>query len=238
MDLYQTKKRRWILLLTVGLILLSMAGCGRTKNIDDTMTSDSQDEEFIQPEQDSEENDKEIENTEEDSEPKNAQEVECNWTLNVNDTISTKVNGYDFECTLQINATKNGGIEETGTYTGDVSLSYEYRMENQGIQGNTTGSGHDSAVVFELVTYDDNKEDELLPLAQLVEYDVMATGSFNLIGTGISNESAGGGSWSKEESKATEMPFKIAVDGGQVDVELPTLIPNMYFNGMLTGTPK
>lgn len=241
---YQAKKRMWILLLIVCLILLSMAGCGRTKNsdktLDNTMTLDNQDKEDIQTDQDSEENDKkdENENTEEEKESNNSQEVECNWTLSVNDTISTKLNGYDFECTLQINATKDGGIEETGTYTGEVSLTYEYKMENQGVKGNAVGSGQDSAVVFELITYDDSKKDDLLPLAQLVEYDVMATGNFNLIGTGISNESAGGGSWSKEESKATEMPFKIAVDGGQVDVELPSLVPGIYFKGMLTGTPK
>lgn len=238
---YKAKKRVWFIVFMVCLILLSMSGCSRTeKTSDNTTTSDNQDNKENLSDQDSEENDNEDEskNADEDEASNSSQEVECNWTLSVNDTILTKQNGYDFECTLRINATKDGGIDETGTYTGEVLLSYEYKMENQGIKGYAPGSGQDPAVIFEFVEYDADKNGDLLPLAQLVEYDVMATGNFNLIGSGTSNESANGASWSKEESKTIEMPFRIAVDGGQVDVELPSLVPDIYFKGILTGTPK
>lgn len=236
---YQAKNT-WFLLLVVGLILLSMAGCGRTKNNDSTMTSQNQDNESAQSEQDPEENNQEDESKspEEENVSNNNQEVECIWTLSVNDTITTKLNGYDFECTLQINAIKDGGIEETGTFAGEASLNYEYKMENQGITGNAIGTGQDPSLIIDLVIYDNESEEDLLPLANLVEYDAMATGNFNLIGGGLANESAGGASWSKEESKTIAVPYKIAVDGGQVDIELPSLVPNIYFKGMLTGTPK
>ena len=53
-----------------------------------------------------------------------AAEVECNWTLEVSDTVTTQLNGYDFKCTLAIMAVKLGGKDELGTYRGMFTLKY------------------------------------------------------------------------------------------------------------------
>lgn len=173
------------------------------------------------------------------------QEIECDWTLTVDDTVSTKVNGYDFKCTLNVKATKIGGKNDIGAYGGTVKLTYEYKMQNQGVTGNATGSGQDPNIVIDVVPYDVAKYSDFgteggknAPLAPLIEYDTMALGNFNLTGSGLSKESSGGAEWSKQESKTIAVPYKIAVEGGQVVIELPSIAPNIKFKGMLTGTPR
>lgn len=174
--------------------------------------------------------------------PRVSQEVECDWTLAVNDTVKTKSNGYDLTCTLKIDAVKAGGISETGTYVGAASISYEYDMQRGDVAGNAAGAGQDANAKVAVTSYDAAAYSDAGPdngaLAPVVEYDAMALGSFAFTGTGLSQESAGGAQWSEEKGNTTQVPFRMAVDGGQVSVELPSIAPNVVFEGTITGTPK
>lgn len=169
-----------------------------------------------------------------------SQAVECNWALDISDTKTTQINGYNFKCTLTISAVKTGGMDEFGTYNGTVTLSYEYDMEKGAVSGNAKGSGQDSSAVFDVIVYDVEKysdTDGPSPLAPLIAYDAMATGSLNFTGSGLSTESVSGGSWSTSDSKTVAAPYRMAVDGGQVIIELLSIAPGIQFSGMLTGTP-
>lgn len=44
-------------------------------------------------------------------------------------------------------------------------------------------------------------------------------------------------SWNTSDSKTIPVPFRMAVDGGQVTIELHTVAPGVKFKGMITGTP-
>ncbi|MEL7602888.1 MAG: hypothetical protein AAGU77_07005 [Bacillota bacterium] len=172
--------------------------------------------------------------------PEPEQETECNWTLEVSDTRTAKVNGYDFTCTLSIMGIKLGGTDELGTYRGLVTLDYQYAMQQGGVAGNAAGGGQEIDAVIEVVAYDEQKYDDAAgqtQLAGLVEYDAMALGNLILTGSGEAQESAGGGSWSTGESKTLSVPYRMTVDGGQVSIELYTVAPGVQFTGMITGTP-
>lgn len=164
--------------------------------------------------------------------------LECNWSLEVDDTITTKVNGYDFTCRLEICAVKNGGTDEFGTYHGTMSITYEYKMQSGNIGGEATGSGQDENVVFELTAYDKEKytDEAGAELAPLIEYDAMSFGGFSVTGEGFSQEQAGGASWAASDTKIVSVPYQILVDAGQVTVNIPTVV-STPFSGMLTGNP-
>jgi hypothetical protein len=170
--------------------------------------------------------------------PDGSEEVECSWSLDVDDTISTKVNGYDFQCRLEIHAVKSGGTDDLGTYSGTMSITYEYQMQNGNVSGNASGSGQDANAVLEFTVYDKEQytDEANTELAPLVEYDAMSFGSFSVTGSGFSEEQAGGGSWSTDDSKTVAVPYQILIDGGQVTVNLPSLV-STPFSGMVTGTP-
>lgn len=231
-----------IFVLIAFTILLSNAGCTSTGSNDKTSVKNEA------PASQKPDEDKAAtgdEKTKDNNPAANkSQEVECDWTLTVNDTVSTKVNGYDFKCTLSVNVTKIGGKNDIGIYGGTVKLSYEYKMQSQGVTGNAVGSGQDLNSVITVVPYEVDKFSDFgvksgnSPLAPLIEYDTMALGNFNLTGNGISKESARGAEWSKQESKTISVPYKIAIDGGQAALELPSIAPDIKFKGVLTGTPR
>ena len=167
-------------------------------------------------------------------------EKECNWTMEVSDTVTAQVQGYEFTCTLAIMAVKLGGLDELGTYRGIVTLKYQYDMKQGNISANAVGEGQEIDAVIEVVKYDKEKYDESAgntALSELVQYDAMALGSFILSGSGKASESAGGASWSTSDSKTIPVPFRMTVDGGKLTIELYTIAPGVKFNGMITGTP-
>ena len=65
----------------------------------------------------------------------------------------------------------------------------------------------------------------------------MAIGSLTLTGSGEAAESAGAASWSTSDSNTIPVPYRMAVDGGKVTIELYTIAPGVKLNGMITGTP-
>jgi hypothetical protein len=167
-------------------------------------------------------------------------EVECNWTLEVSDTVTTQLNGYDFKCTLAIMAVKLGGKDELGTYRGIVTLNYQYDMKQGNVAGNAAGEGQEIDAVIEVVQYEEQAYNEATgqtDLAELVQYDAMAIGSLALTGSGEATESAEGASWSTSDKKTIPVPYRMAIDGGKVTIELFTIAPGVKFNGMITGTP-
>jgi len=167
-------------------------------------------------------------------------ETECNWTLEVSDTITTQLNGYDFTCTLAIMAVKLGGKDELGMYRGIVTLKYQYDMKQGNVAGNAAGEGQEIDAIIEVVQYEEQAYNEATgqtQLAELVQYDAMAIGSLVLTGSGEAAESAGGASWSTSDKKTIPVPYRMAVDGGKVTIELFTIAPGVKFTGMITGTP-
>jgi hypothetical protein len=165
--------------------------------------------------------------------------TECNWTLEVSDTQTSQVNGYDLTCTLSIMAIKLGGTDDLGAYRGIVTFDYKYDMQQGGVSGNAKGGGQEVDAIIEVVKYDEAAYDanENQALAPLMTFDGMAIGNLILKGSGVANEQAGGGSWSTEESKTVTVPYKLTVDGGQVKIRLTTVAPAATFSGMITGTP-
>lgn len=171
--------------------------------------------------------------------PEPEQETECNWTLEVSDTQTANVNGYDFTCTLSIMGIKLG-TDELGTYRGVVTLDYQYDMQKGNVGGNASGGGQEIDAVIEVVSYDEGKYSDApgqTQLVGLVQYDAMALGNLLLTGSGDAEEYAGGGSWSTAESKTISVPYRMTVDGGQVRIELYTVAPGVQFSGLITGTP-
>ena len=172
--------------------------------------------------------------------PEHEQETECNWTLEVSNTQTANVNGYDFTCTLSIMGIKLGGTDELGAYRGLVTLDYQYDMQQGNVGGNASGGGQEIDAIIEIVAYDEGKYSDAAgqtQLAPLVQYDAMALGNLILTGSGEASESAGGVNWSTGETKTIPVPYRMTVDGGQVSIELTTVAPGVQFTGMITGTP-
>jgi len=222
----------WILIFsTLSLFPLSLYGCAKAKTDDPssqpTAASSAANTESAEPSE-----------APTDSEPPE-HETECNWTLEVSDTVTTEVKGYAFTCTLSIMAVKLGGTDVLGTYRGIVTLDYSYDMQQGNVSGNASGGGREVDAVIEVVAYDAEKYDSAgeAQLAQLIEYDAMAIGSLILSGSGDANETAGGAGWSTAESKTIAVPYRMAIDGGQVSIELYTTAPGASFSGLITGTP-
>jgi hypothetical protein len=163
--------------------------------------------------------------------------TEANWTLEVSDTQTAKINGYDFTCTLSIMAIKLGGTDGLGTYRGIVTFDYEYNMEQGNISGNAKGSGQEIDAIIEVVKFDADTYTGGDPLAPLSAFDGMSIGSLSLKGSGVSNEQAGGATWSTGETKTITTPYKLTVEGGQVQIILTGIAPGTVFQGMITGTP-
>jgi hypothetical protein len=165
--------------------------------------------------------------------------TEANWTLEVSDTQTSQVNGYDLTCKLSIMAVKLGGTDELGTYRGLVTFDYEYDMKKGGVSGNAKGGGQEVDAIIEIVKYDEAAYDPNLDpaLASLTTFDAMAIGNLILKGSGNATEQAGGGTWSTGESKTVTVPYKLGVLGGQVRITLTTVAPGATFSGMITGTP-
>jgi hypothetical protein len=166
-------------------------------------------------------------------EPDETEPVECNWTLEVSDTQTGIVNGYNFTCKLTIMAVKLDGKDATGKYSGLATIEYVYDMQQGDISGNASGGGQDNYAEIEIVAYTVEE-----PLAPLGVYDATSKGSFIFVGSGDAYESAGDASWSTAESKALEVPYTMEVNGGQVRILLPSIAPDMVFTGIITGTPN
>jgi len=166
--------------------------------------------------------------------------LECLWTLSIDQTVETELNGYAFTGTLTVLAIKLGGTDEFGIYTGTAHIRYIMHKAQGTVTGEATGEGQDLYASIEIVSYQSDVYDAAggqPELTELVAYDAMALGEFLLAGVGTATETSGGASWSKEQSTAVPAPFRMTVDGGQVRLELYTVVPGVVFTGMITGEP-
>ena len=77
-------------------------------------------------------------------------EKECNWTMEVSDTVTAQVQGYEFTCTLAIMAVKLGGLDELGTLGLDTQISIRHEVQHF----QRYGEGQEIDAVIEVVKYD------------------------------------------------------------------------------------
>ena len=169
-----------------------------------------------------------------------AQAVECLWTLRIDQTVETELNGYALTATLTVLAVKLGGMDEFGAYSGTAYIRYSMHMAQGSVSGTASGEGKDLYASIEVVPYQTDAYDLAggrPELTELIDYDAMALGEFVLTGVGNAEETSGGASWSTQESKAVPAPYRVTVDGGQVSLELYTVLPGAVFTGMITGEP-
>lgn len=179
---------------------------------------------------------------------------EADWTLYVDDTIETNIEGISIIYTFTLDAVKHGGTTDIGSYTGTASL--KQKMDAGGLSGQvvTVIGGVETDirsdnVQIDIVAYDREKYDDFgmtegeVPSSLLIEPDSMALGSITMSGSGNFDVSA-----YAPQNTHTQLQFnkngtgalnyKLNVEGGQVSVTIPMLNLPDSFKGMITGVPK
>lgn len=179
---------------------------------------------------------------------------EADWTLHVDDTIETKIEGISIIYTFTLDAVKHGGTTDMGSYTGTAFL--KQKMDASGLSSGpvavTGGVETDiraDNVQIDIVAYDRGKYDDFgladgePPVSLLSEPDGMALGSITMSGSGKFDVSADAPQNTHVQKKFSkdgtgELTYKLNVEGGQVSVSIPMLNLPDSFKGMLTGVPK
>jgi hypothetical protein len=179
---------------------------------------------------------------------------EADWTLHVNDTIEKSIEGISIIYTFTLDAVKQGGTTDVGSYTGTASL--KQKMDASGLSSElvTVAGGVETDirsdnVQIDIVLYDREKYDDFglvegeAPLSLLSEPDSMALGSITMSGSGSFDVSADApqnthGQVQFNNEGTGELNYKINVEGGQVTVTIPMLNLPDSFKGMITGVPK
>lgn len=183
----------------------------------------------------------------------NSQPVEAKWTLTVNDTIEKKTQGIPFKYTLKLNAVKMGGETDLGKYTGTAILEEKMDFEKQPelgalVKGGVGGVSRDTSVVLNLVKFNRDRYDSFglksgeHLLSGFTEPDSMGLGVFSMKGEGYMDVKVSGipnvkGQLKNEASASFNISYKINIEGGQVDVSIPSLNLDESFKGMVTGEP-
>lgn len=185
-------------------------------------------------------------------ESKKSEEINANWTINVNDKITVDSKGLPIKYTLVFAATKNGGTGLTGTYKGTATLTEEADfsklpgLPNNVIKvgGGINGKMTDSKVNFNMgwTSPADNKDGELAPLVPSDDDpNVVFTGSgtFNFSGDASLNVQAdaiGGekGRYYDEAKGKAGLGFKIEINGATAKITIPSI---GTFKGTATGEP-
>lgn len=179
--------------------------------------------------------------------------IECNWTLHVDDTVTKTADGLTVKYNLVLIADKEGGIDETGIYTGTVHLTIDFdasqmSQEMLKVMGGFRVDVSADSFTFDIVGYNIETYSEFgitegeLPIPPLVQYDSMALATAQMSGEGsidvfVKGPNAQGGH-KESASSALPVPLKIAITGGQVNIVIPMLNLDDSFDGMVTGTPK
>ena len=179
--------------------------------------------------------------------------VECDWTLNVNQTIPVTTDGMTVNYTLVLNATKKGGIDVIGDYIGSGKILVEMDASGlsneviKAIGGFKVDASADN-INIPVVAYDRDKyanynlEKDEVPIVPLVKHQAMALISPQMIGSGILNPTVTGIQGEKAEVNEevtgnTSVPMKITINDGKVNVYIPSFKISKSFEGMLLGTP-
>lgn len=179
---------------------------------------------------------------------------EADWTLHVDDTIETSIEGISIIYTFTLDAVKHGGTTDIGSYTGTAAL--KQKMDASGLSselvtviGGVETDIRSDNVQIDIVSYDREKYDDFglvegeAPLSLLSEPDSMAIGSITMSGSGSFDVSADApqnthGQVQFNKEGTGELNYKINVEGGQVSVTIPMLNLPDSFKGMITGVPR
>lgn len=179
---------------------------------------------------------------------------EADWTLHVEDTIETNIEGISIAYTFTLDAVKRGGTTDAGSYKGTASL--KQKMDASGlssqvvtVKGGVETDIRSENVQIDIVAYDREEYDNFgiadneAPISLLTEPDGMALGSITMSGSGKFDVSADAPHNTHAQLKFNkdgtgELNYKLYVEGGQVSVTIPCLNLSDSFKGMITGVPK
>ncbi len=181
-------------------------------------------------------------------------EVEANWTLYVDQTITVESEGLPVDYTLILSAKKSGGTDIYGKYEGSAYVRTQLDasvLSNEAfaVSGGFNIECSSDSIAFEILPYDADSFFTLMPdesadvttLAPLAEFNGMALLSADMQGSGVINPQIQGdnvqGGYDNSQSGAVTMSMRIGVSNADVYVEVPSLKIGQMFKGMMTGSP-
>ncbi len=167
--------------------------------------------------------------------------VDSDWNLKVDDTVKKQIDADNFVYTLKINAKKEFGTDNQGTYKGTIYFKFEHIIPEGGYNFEECP---DQAITFTLVPYNEKEYEkfgqkvEPDPLAPLGKYQTMCLQKEMLNGQWkleIPDES---GTIKKEEPRTVKLDLRIAVVGNDVWVDVIEPAASVTgFRGTITAVP-
>ncbi len=249
--------KKWFLpLLLLLTVMLLMAGCGKTH------VEDIKSQEESSPETNVKNPATQTENQTEDKTISESGPLECNWILEVDDTIESETNGVRSTYHLVLLLNKNGGTEKSGAYTGKIYLKTEQDLastqdevfeDEVEMAGSSFIESQSDTVVINVIPFDGvtfaqfdfkkvTPDAPLAPLAPLGDYDGMALEKPELshrqqYSVNMTFEDGDNENLNKDKVFNSPMTIKILVVGADVKVDIPSLKLFKYFKGTLLGIP-
>lgn len=178
--------------------------------------------------------------------------LERNWTLKVDQTIPVKDGDVTVNHTLVLIAQKKGGENIYGTYEGAAYIGSHLDISPLAKILVKLSGGFDIDIFannlsFEIEPFDMNRysayeSKDKASLAPLVQYDSMALLSPVMEGGIIINPTIKGsdglqGSYEASGGGSAPVPMKIAIKGGKVHVNIPTIVSET-FEGTITSDTR
>ncbi len=172
--------------------------------------------------------------------------VECDWTMEVHDTVETNLNGAIIVYTLDIDAVKNGGTDDIGSYQGTLHLKQDHKLPPEAI-GVNYKEFDEKSFSFELAPYKSDEyadyglEKGVAPVAPLIQYDSMCLKDQNLNGRwhyDVVDAEDPAIRVSNDDATNATVKIKMVVEGGQVKIDIVFPFQKVPgFKGMITGSP-
>lgn len=173
--------------------------------------------------------------------------VECDWQLEIHDTVETNLNGGILVYTLDIDGVKDGGTSDQGVYKGSMRMKLDHKLPPE-IIGKNYKEFQEDDVVFELIPYKSDEyaeyglEKGMDPLPLLLECDSMCLKEQTLKGRwyyDIVDAEYPEITVSKDEPTTAVIKIKMAVNGGKVQADMVLPFQTVSgFKGLVSGTPN
>lgn len=181
-------------------------------------------------------------------------ELEANWTLQVDQTITVDSEGLPVNHTLILVAKKTGGTDIYGSYEGTAYVRTQLDasvLSNEAfaVSGGFNIEYSSDAIAFDILPYDEDSffaempddSADVITLAPLAVFNGMARLSAEMQGNGAINPLIQGehvqGGYNAAQSGVVPMSMRIGVSNADVYIEIPSLKIGQMFKGMLTGDP-
>lgn len=182
-------------------------------------------------------------------------ELEADWTLHVNQTITVESEGLPVNHTLILVAKKTGGTDIYGSYEGLAYVRTQLDasvLSNEvlAVSGGFNIEYSSDTIQFDILPYDADSffaemptdSADVLTIAPLAEFNGMALLAPEMQGSGVINPLVQGiqgerAEYNTSTSDVVVMPMRIGVSNAEVYVEIPSLKTGQMFQGMLTGDP-